>query len=108
MRVIVAADRPTDREKCRIAALAAGLECEQTDCGETGHLATRLAREPAAQVVLVALGDDLDAGLSALGRAAAVTDTVAVAVGPMADAGLIQRAMTAGARRYLDADRLAE
>lgn len=108
MRVIVAADRPADREKCRIAALAAGLECEQADCGETGQLAARLARQPAARVVLVALGEDLEAGLSALGRAAAVTDAVAVAVGPMDDAGLIQRAMAAGARRYLDLDRLPE
>lgn len=108
MRVIVAADRPADREKCRIATLAAGFQCDQADCGETGQLAARLAREPVAQVVLVALGDDLDAGLTALGQAAAVADAVAVAVGPMDDAGLIQRAMAAGARRYLDIDRLPE
>lgn len=108
MRVIVAADRPADRERCRVAALAAGLECDQSDCGEIAHLPTRLAREPAARVVLVALADDPADGLAALGRAAAVADTVAVAVGPMADAELVQRAMTAGARRYLDVDRLGD
>lgn len=108
MRVIVAADRPADREQCRVAALAAGHECEKGDCGDTTQLAARLAREPVAQVVLVTLGDAPAAGLAALGQAAAVADTVAVAVGRMDDAELIQRAITAGARRYLDADRLTD
>jgi pilus assembly protein CpaE len=108
MRVLVAADRPNDREQYRIAALAAGLVCDKSDCGETSQLAARMAREPVGRVVLVGLGDIPEAGLDALSRAAAVADTVAVAVGPMADAELVQRAMTAGARRYLDADRLAE
>ena len=108
MRVIVAADRPTDREQCRVAALAAGLACEKGDCVETAQLAGRLAREPAARVVLVALGDAPDTGLDALGRAAAVADTLAVAVGRLDDPELIQRAIGAGARRYLDFDRLAE
>jgi pilus assembly protein CpaE len=108
MRVIVAADRPADRERCRVAALAAGLTCERGDCGDTAQLAARLAREPAAQVVLVGLGDSPDSGLAALAQAAAVADTVAVAVGRTDDADLIQRAITAGARRYLDADRLTD
>lgn len=108
MRVIVAADRPTDREKCRVAALAAGLECEAGDCGDTAQLDGRLSRQPAAEVVLVALGDEPEAGLAALGRAAAVAGTLAVAVGRLDDPELIQRAIGAGARRYLDVDRLSE
>jgi pilus assembly protein CpaE len=106
--VLVAADSPNDREQFRIAALAAGLECDKSDCGEMSQLAARMAREPIGRVVLVALGDAPEAGLAALSRVSAVADTVAVAVGPMADPELIARAMTAGARRYLDGDRLAE
>jgi pilus assembly protein CpaE len=108
MRAVIAAERPTDREKYRVAALGVGLECRANDCVPATELQARLAREPAADLVLVAMSDPADAPLAALGHASMVARTVALAVGPVSDAVLIHKASGAGARRYLDEDRLQE
>jgi pilus assembly protein CpaE len=106
MRAVITAERATERERFRVAALGVGLECRATDCVGLNDLQTRLSREPAADLVLVGLSDPPDPSLTAVGYAATVARTVAVAVGPVADAALIQRASSAGARRYLDQNRL--
>lgn len=102
MRAVITAERPSDRERFRLAALGVGLECRATDCIAPGELQTRLSREPAADLVLVGMTDPPAAAMTALGYAATVARTVAVAIGPVSDAALIHQASGAGARRYLD------
>jgi pilus assembly protein CpaE len=108
MRAVIAAESPADRDKYRVEVLGVGLECRANDCVPAADLQVRLSREPAADLVLVGMSDPPEIPLAALGHAACVARTVALAIGPLSDANLIHRASGAGARRYLDQNQLRE
>ncbi len=73
MRVLLAGDRPQDREQGRRAALRAGLECALTDCVPLADIRHRLSREPGTHLVVVFLEPDLDAATHAIRAAAGQT-----------------------------------
>ncbi len=105
MRVLLAGNQPTDRDRGRRAALRAGLECAATDCVPLADLRMRLTREPAVQVVLVFWNSEPDTA-RAIRTAAEQTRHPVYAV---ADAGVNHESATElGAAGVLAADRLQE
>jgi pilus assembly protein CpaE len=69
MRVLLAGDRPQDRDQGRKAALRIGLECTATDCVSLSDLRVRLVRQPVVDLVVVFVDSDCSAATKAIGLA---------------------------------------
>lgn len=66
MRVLIAAERPQDRDQCRRAALRVGLDCASADCVDLADLRFRLARDPEIHFVVVYAAPDAQAAVKAI------------------------------------------
>src|SRR5262249_31928911 len=97
MRVLLAGELPKDRELGRRAALRIGLDCAAADCVSLSDLRLRLAREPAAHMVVVFLDPNPDAAAQAIKWAADQTRQPIYAVTAHDDAVAGESAKAAGA-----------
>lgn len=70
MRVLIAGERPTDRDVGRRAALRTGLDCTAADCVPLDDLGLRLSREPEIHLVVVCLDPEPAAAIRAIQSAA--------------------------------------
>lgn len=104
MRVLLAGNLPHDRANGRRAALRAGLECAAADCVPLSDLPLRLAREPAAQLVVVFWDSEPEAAARAIRAAADRTRQPVYAVA----AGAPEPAAASGAAGVWAPDRLHE
>jgi pilus assembly protein CpaE len=100
MRVVAAQPPNEPAEPLRQVLLGQGLECAAGDCVAVADLPARLARPPAADLVLVHVA--APGGIEALQQAKAHTGATLLAVGPTADPKLILDALHHGAREFLD------
>lgn len=107
MRVLVAGERAQDREQYRLTARGVGLECAAADAVPLAGIRSRLAREPAVHLVLVATEPDPAAAAVAIKEAAQAGNRVAAVV-PAGDLGAEDLARRAGAADVWPADRLKE
>lgn len=70
MRVLLAGDRPHDRDYGRRAALGVGYECSATDCVPLADLRLRMACDPDVHLVVVFVDPDPAAAAGAISSAA--------------------------------------
>jgi pilus assembly protein CpaE len=105
MRVVVTAETVDQINTLRHVALGAGLECSAGDDPAYADLAGRLNQSP-ADLVLVGLGADPAEALGVVQVTAAQWDVPVWAVGPSSDREQIILFLRAGAREYLDEDKL--
>jgi Flp pilus assembly CpaE family ATPase len=98
MRVLLAAERPQEREHGRRTALHLGLDCAATDCVPLRDLRVRLVRQPPGDLILVYLDGDIATALQTVRQAVEQTQqpVYAVAREPIA-AELVTAARQAGA-----------
>jgi Flp pilus assembly CpaE family ATPase len=108
MRVVIAAEHVPERDKCRQAVLALGLECSANDCAVPQQLRLRLATDPCVELVLVLVGPEESDSMSAVEYAGRQTPLPVYAIGALTDPELMHRALQSGARGYLDRTRLRE
>jgi pilus assembly protein CpaE len=108
MRVLLAGDRPNDRDQGRHAALRAGLECSSGDCVSLADLRLRLAREPDAHLVVVFLDPDPAAAARAIKAAAGQTRQPIYAVTGGAEGAVKDQAAAAGAAAVWPLERVRE
>lgn len=107
MRVLVAGDRPSDRESARQVALGLGLECGAEDTVPLNEARGHVAAPAERGMVLVDVGANPDPALGVVNDLASVGSLV-YAVGPVTDAQLLHRALNAGARGYLNRSELRD
>lgn len=108
MRVLIAGDRPQDRDRCRQAALGVGLDCAGADCIPLAELRLRLAREPAVHFVVVLAAPDLAAAAQAIKYAVGHTGRPVLAALPAEDADAQALAEQAGAAGVATISRMKE
>jgi pilus assembly protein CpaE len=108
MRVLIAGDRPKDRDQCRRAALRLGMECTAGDCVPLADLRLRLAREPAVHLVLVCVDPDPDAAARALKSAAGQSRQPIFAVTANDGEAVRETVVQAGAAEVWHLDRVRE
>jgi pilus assembly protein CpaE len=108
MRVLLAGDHSTDRDQGRRAALRIGLDCTSADCVSLADMRLRLAREPAADIVIVFLDPNLDAALHAIKWAADQTRQPIYAVTTSDDVVAGESAKAAGATEVWKLDDLRD
>lgn len=108
MRVLVAGDRPPDRDQARRAALRLGLECAAGDCVPLADLRLRLAREPAVHLVVVCVDPDPQTAVRAIKSAAGQTRQPIFAVTTNGEASVRETIEQAGAAAVWPLDRLRE
>lgn len=107
MRVLLAGDRPQDRDLGRRAALRSGLECAASDSVPLADLRLRLAREPAVHLVVVCVESDATSAAKAIQAAADQGQPVyAVVAAECAEAQ--EAAWAAGAVAVWTPDRMRE
>jgi pilus assembly protein CpaE len=107
MQVIIASAGAVQRERLRQAVLGVGLRCAAGDCVTFRELPGRLLQGP-ADLILIGLGDDTAAALPLIEQAAAQTRTPVFAAGRALDPNQILQALRAGAREYLDEDKMRD
>src|SRR5262245_28754115 len=105
MRVVVTQERPAAVEEIRRVLLSLGLECSPADCVAYPELPVRLAKGP-VDLVLVHVGEDLDAAQSAIRQSNTLTSAPVLALGPTSDVQPVLQTTRCGARAYLDERRL--
>jgi Flp pilus assembly CpaE family ATPase len=108
MRVLIAGDRPQDREIGRKSALRLGLDCAADDCVPLADLRLRLAREPAVHVVVVCVDPDPDTAARAIKSATGQTRQPIYAVTSNGDGTVDESIRQAGAAAVWPLDRLRE
>jgi pilus assembly protein CpaE len=108
MRVLLAGDRPQDRDQGRKAALRNGLECAAADCVPLADLRLRLAREPAVHVVVVYLDPDPLAAVRAIKSVAAQARPPIYAATGDGAAAAREAATSAGAAGVWSLDQVRE
>lgn len=79
---------------------------QQAECLTTDDAAGRLGRESSAELVIVAIGHEVERGLGVLRVASKLAPGKVLAVGPAADAKLVLRALRGGADDYVDSAEL--
>jgi pilus assembly protein CpaE len=79
---------------------------QQAETLTTADAAGRLARESSAELVIVAIGHEVERGLNVLRAASKLAPGKVLAVGPAADPKLILRALRGGADDYVDSAEL--
>lgn len=98
MRVLLAAERPQERDHGRRAALHLGLDCAASDCVPLNDLRVRLVRQPPGDLILVYLDGDTATALRAVRQAAEQTQQPVYAVTRyQQDAEVVEAARQAGA-----------
>jgi pilus assembly protein CpaE len=108
MRIVVTQQDPKGPwDQIRQVVLSLGLECGPGDCVGFADLPVRLARA-ATDLVLVLVGDDHAAALTALYDAGHHTKAPLLAAGKAASAAETRPLTSCGAAEYLDRDRLRE
>jgi pilus assembly protein CpaE len=105
MRVVITADTVDQLNALRHAALGAGLECSPGDDVAFADLAARL-REAPAELILVGVGADPDAALGLIQTISAQWDVPVWAVGSSSDSEQMILLLRAGAREFLDENKL--
>jgi pilus assembly protein CpaE len=105
MRVVVAHENAGQAEQTRQLLLGMGLECGAADCVSYSDLPVRLSHG-SAELLLVRVGEDALTAHDAIRQALALTRSPVLAMGPSHDAQHILETMQAGAREYLDEDKL--
>src|SRR5439155_20137419 len=107
MRMVVTKENPEPSDQVRRVLLGMGLECGAADCVPFHEIPVRLAQGP-VDLVLVRMGAQPDAALSAIRQTATLTGAPILALGPTSDAQRILQTSRFGAREYLDECRLQE
>jgi pilus assembly protein CpaE len=105
MRVVITADTVDQLNGLRHAALSAGLECSPGDDVAFADLAARL-REAPAELVLVGVGDEPEGAVGLIQTTSAQWDVPVWAVGSSSDPQQVILLLRAGAREFLDEDKL--
>ncbi len=108
MRVVIAAAAPGRFEELRQIVQGVGLDCTANDCVPFDGLRYRLAQQPAADLVLVVAGPDLEKALPVIEEADAHAGAPVLAAGDAVDPPMMARAVRAGARECLDQARLKD
>lgn len=108
MRVLVVGDRLADREEYRKVALRIGLDCGPGDCVPPADVRLRLAREPAVDLVVVAIGADPAAAAGLIQQTAAETGLRVFAVTSDGGAHAREQVERSGAAGVWSAERLRE
>jgi pilus assembly protein CpaE len=106
MRVVIATDSAGQQHELRLLALAVGLECKAEDCVGFNDMSVRVAQ--GADLVLVAVGSDVDAAEAAIRYAVGHGAAPVVGVGLADDPQLVIRALRAGAREYVPLGRFRD
>jgi pilus assembly protein CpaE len=83
-----------------------GHDCPSSHVMPIDGAAGRLGREPAIDLVVVALSPDIERGLGMLALVSRVAPGKVLAVGPASDARLVLRALRGGADDYVDSAEL--
>ena len=107
MRIVLADDRQPRSEQLRRILLGEGLTCDAQDAVGYDDLPGRLAGVK-ADLVLVAMGDEMDAALAAVRTAHQLCDAPILVAAENATVPLMREAMRAGAHEFLELGRLRE
>ncbi|MHC4178987.1 MAG: AAA family ATPase [Planctomycetota bacterium] len=107
MRIVLADNRHGRSEELRRILLGEGLTCDADDVVGYDDLPGRLAGVR-ADLVLVSCNGAGDEALAAIRTAHQITEAPVLAVGPRVTVEAVRRAMRAGAREFLDLDRIRE
>ena len=105
MRIILADNRQERGEELRRILLAEGLVCEAGDVVCFDHLSGRLAASD-VDLVLITICDEPDGALGAIRTAQQAANAPVVAVGDDATVDDIRKVMRAGAREFIDINRI--
>ena len=107
MRILLADNQQERGEELRRILLAEGLVCEASDIVCFDNLSGRLAVAD-ADVVLITACDEPDEALGAIRTALQVANAPVIALGSDATVTDIRNVMRAGAREFIDIDRVRE
>ena len=106
MPAFIVADQASVASRIREVLGFGGHDCPSSHVLSVGEAVARLGREPAVDLVVVALTPDPEAGLVALPGLARIAPGKILAVGPTADARTVLRALRSGAGDFVDAANL--
>ena len=107
MQVIIASEGAVQRERLRQAVLGVGLRCAAGDCVSFRELSSRLLQGP-ADLILIGLADEASPALPLIEQTAAQTHVPVFAAGHSLEPDQILQAIRAGAREYLDEDKVRD
>ena len=102
MPSFIVADHGSIAQRIRDVLNFGGLDCPGSHVLAIDDAAGRLEREPAVDLVVLALSADPDRGLNLLPTLRRLAGRKVLAVGPAADAKLVLRALRGGAEDYID------
>ena len=102
MPAFIVADQGSTASRIRDVLNFGGLDCPSSHVLAVDDAAGRLEREPAVDLVVLALSADPDRGLNLLPTLRRVAGRKILAVGPAADSKLVLRALRGGAEDYID------
>ncbi len=102
MPAFIVADQGSTALRIRDVLNFGGLDCPSSHVLAVDDAAGRLEREPAVDLVVLALSADPDRGLNLLPTLRRVAGRKILAVGPAADSKLVLRALRGGAEDYID------
>ena len=106
MPAFIVADHGSTASRIREVLNFGGLDCPSSHVMPIDGAATRLGREPAIDLIVIALPADFERGLGLLPMFSRVAPGKVLAVGPAVDSKLVLRTLRGGADDFVDSGEL--